>query len=594
MKRLIKAGDFIKTLVFIFPMTFRSCPVLFLSGNMFGLFAGLLIGVQTSVTAAFFNAVSVMAADGYKKVVLWGIALGAVVLGNEVVNGLMNFFLECASKKATVEYQMRLQEKAGNLTALDYEKPENLNLLEKASQGAQNASRFMSEVMQLFTIYIPYLLYMGFYLYRTSPVLAFSLPVIFLPVVLNQAIRSRIFAETWNQSASERRKRDYFRRCIADREYMKETRILGETEFFAGKFQKALSALVTLEHEADKRTDGWRAVMAGITLLGYCGVLFLLVRSLIRGEIRVGSFAAVFASVDMMYGIMNEIVEGRLGSIARNYGMVKNFMDFLAFPDLRTKEAKGSAIAKEGIAMEVTGVHFRYPGMEKESLRNVSFTIKEGETLAIVGENGAGKSTLMKVMMGMYLPESGAVRIYGSNTAKESRYEMVSAVFQQFQRYQMTLRENVAISVPGRRGGEYIDKALEQAGIPQDAFIFPEEGDTMLSRQFGGKELSGGQWQRIAIARGIYRTHDILFLDEPTAAIDPVEETELYHRFEKMCEGKTAVIVTHRMGCAKIADRIIVMKDGEKVEEGTHQELFEKGGWYRYYWDMQAKKYLTT
>ena len=157
-----------------------------------------------------------------------------MVLGNEVVNGLMNFFLECASKKATVEYQVRLQEKAGNLTALDYEKPENLDLLEKASQGAQNASRFMSEVMQLFTIYIPYLLYMGFYLYRTSPVLAFSLPVIFLPVVLNQAIRSRIFAETWNQSASERRKRDYFRRCIADREYMKETRILGETEFFAG------------------------------------------------------------------------------------------------------------------------------------------------------------------------------------------------------------------------------------------------------------------------------------------------------------------------------------------------------------------------
>lgn len=586
MKKTIKARDFIKTFIFICPMAVRSCPFLFLFGNIFGLCAGLLTGIQTSVTAMLFNAVSVIAAGEYREAMFWGIVLGLVVLGNEVVNGLMNYFLDCAGRKSAAEYQMRLQGKAGNFTAADYEKAENLDLLEKASWGAQNASKFVSEVMGLLTIYIPYLLYMGFYLYKTSPVLAFSLPVIFLPVVLNQVIRSRIFAGAWDHSAREKRKRDYFRKCISDREYMKETRILGETEFFAGKFRKALGALLTLEHEADKKADVWRAVMAGITLLGYCGVLLLLVRSLMKGEIQVGSFAAVFASVDMMYGIMCEIVEGRLGSIAHNYGKVKNFMDFMDFPVRQMEEEESPVAAERGTAVELKGVHFRYPGMEKEALWDVSFTVKEGETLAIVGENGAGKSTLMKIMMGMYFPESGTVKIWGSDTSKESRYSIISAVFQQFQRYQMTLKDNVVISALGKYDKKYLAEVLERAGLPQDMRIFPEGDDTMLSRQFGGKELSGGQWQRIAIARGIYRAHDILFLDEPTSAIDPVEETELYRQFEKMCQGKTAVIVTHRMGCVKIADRIIVMEKGKKVEEGTHQELYDKGGLYRHYWDI--------
>lgn len=603
MSRIKKAGKFVKTLAFIYPMTVRSCPGTFFGGNLCGLLAGLLIGIQTSVTASLFNAVSVMTAEGYRKVLLWGGILGAVVLGNEAVNGVMNYLLDCTGKKAAAGYRMRLHEKAGRLSAQDYEKTEVLDLIEKASQGAENASGFVSEVTELMTIYVPYLLYMGCYLYLTSPALALVLPVIFVPVVMNQGIRSRIFAGAEDLSAAQRRKRDYYRSCIADREYLKETRLLGESAFFAGKFREVLRNLFRIEQEADRKTDGWKAVMAGITLLGYCGVLLLLVRSLLRGEIRVGSFAAVLASVDMMYGIMCETVEGRLGSIAGNFGTVKNFMDFFAYPDSAALSLKTALAAEkckdrkentaEDTAIEVKAACYRYPGAETAALHDINLRIQKGETLAVVGENGAGKSTLMKLLMGLYLPESGQVKIFGRDTSQENCQQTMSAVFQQFQRYQMKLSDNVSISALKLCGTDEIENALEQADIPCDMPCFPEGLDTMLSRQFGGTDLSGGQWQRVAIARGICRKHDILFLDEPTAAIDPAEETRLYRRFQEMCRGKTAVIVTHRMGCARIADRIVVMKDGQNVEEGSHQELYEKGGWYRRYWDMQAEGYTA-
>lgn len=596
MKSLERIKGFIKTVAFIYPITLKNCPGIFLGGNLFGLLSGLMIGIQTTVLAVFFNAVSVAQANGWEKVFLWGVCMGLVVIGNEVVNGLMNYFLDCVNKYSELGYKMRLHEKAGKLSPIDYEKPEVLDVLEKASKGADHAAQFMSEVTELFTIYIPYLLYMGIYLFSASHILAVSMLVIFIPVVMNQAIRSRIFAVAEEDAVGKRRKRDYYFSCIADKEYMKETKLLGESAFFKGKFRKALGDIICIEHEAEKKNNIWKVIMAMITLLGYGGVLFLLVFSLLKGDIQVGSFAAIFASIDMMYGIMCEIVEGRLGSLASNYGTVKNLMDFLTMPEKKAGEKmQESGHGQEGeaeISIELKNVHFSYPGTGKEAIKGVNLVVQKGETLAVVGENGAGKSSLMKIMMGIYTPEEGAVWVNGHST-EAGYYDKISAVFQRYQRYQMSLEDNVVISDPNRQvEAKNVSAALCQADIPLSVFS-GDGSDTILSREFGGRELSGGQWQRVAIARGIYRRHDILFLDEPTAAIDPLEETELYRRFEEMCKGKTAVIVTHRMGCAKIADRIVVMKDGEAVEMGTHQELYKQGGLYKHYWDMQAENYVA-
>lgn len=339
--------------------------------------------------------------------------------------------------------------------------------------------------------------------------------------------------------------------------------------------------------------------MAGITLAGYGGVLSLLIYSLLRREIAMGDFAAIFASVGMMYGIMCEIVEGRIGSISQNFGVVQNFIRFLNTPEgFFEKNGGERADGEENAAIVLKEVCFRYPEACEDVLHKIDLTVKSGETVAIVGENGAGKSTLMKVMMGLYQPSAGSVLTGGEDIADTDCFDGVSAVFQQYQKYQMNVADNVMISDPkkGKPKNEEVytvEEALEQVGMPPaDDTVFPEGLNTILSRQFGGKELSGGQWQRIAIARGIYRERGILFLDEPTAAIDPLEESELYIQFEKMCQEKTAVIVTHRMGCARIADRIVVLHKGMIVEDGTHEELYHARGYYRKYWDAQTVQTL--
>jgi ATP-binding cassette subfamily B protein len=198
-------------------------------------------------------------------------------------------------------------------------------------------------------------------------------------------------------------------------------------------------------------------------------------------------------------------------------------------------------------------------------------------------------------MTGLYLPVIGKVTVSGYDTkdlSQKALYENTTAVFQKYQRYQMTLEDNITISETNiEYNKSTLDNVCEIAGINMDKSTFTEEYETMLSREFGGVDLSGGQWQRIAIARGFFREHNLIVLDESTAAIDPYEETRIYKQFAKISKDKSAIIVTHRLGSAKIADRIVVMKNGEVVEMGTHDELVQAGKEYTRLYKAQEQWY---
>lgn len=194
--------------------------------------------------------------------------------------------------------------------------------------------------------------------------------------------------------------------------------------------------------------------------------------------------------------------------------------------------------------------------------------------------------------MGIYTPTEGRVLIHGMDTLKtdvKSIFVGQSGVFQKYQRYQMTLKENVQISANGN--GSDFKKVLKQVGLDDKAACFPLGDETMLSREFGGVELSGGEWQRIAIARGLYRHHHMIVLDEPTAAIDPIEESHIYNQFIKLSKHKTAVIVTHRLGSIKIADKIVVMDKGKIIDMGSHNELMKRSKLYAEMYNSQSAWY---
>jgi ATP-binding cassette subfamily B protein len=318
--------------------------------------------------------------------------------------------------------------------------------------------------------------------------------------------------------------------------------------------------------------------------------MFLLVYSLIKGHITAAMFAAVFATTGHMYAMCDDTA-GHFLAPFEGVSTVNNFIALLTAP-VPEKEERHLSFNR---GLRFNQVSFTYFGAQEKALDRISLEIQGGETIAVVGANGSGKTTFSKLLLGLYTPDEGVITIDGVDTGKVSHSSVtrgMSAIFQKFQRYKMPVAQNIQLSdCRVEHADERLRTSMEQAAVNIADEKFVDGLDTMLGRDFGGVELSGGQWQRIAIARGLYRVRDIVVLDEPTAAIDPIEETVLYKKFAEISRGKTAIMITHRIGSARIANRIIVMEKGKIVETGTHEQLMEHNGYYRTMFEMQKKWY---
>jgi len=399
--------------------------------------------------------------------------------------------------------------------------------------------------------------------------------------------KSRIYGKLEDAVAPLRREYGHYIDCMGE----KETRVLGGIGYFKARLIETLKIFNKENWVSIKKSELFDASMSLITLCGYGAVLFLFIRSLVTGSISVASFAAIFASIDSMFRFMSLALNFSLSTVSQNLGLVRNYMRFC---NMEERGGTRQPLQLES-GIQLHGVSFIYPNTDKKAVNDISLDIQTGEIIAIVGENGSGKSTLVKLLTGLYTPTQGSVTVFGRDTSKESTaslYQGMSAVFQNFQKYKMTLKANMEISDLGnKRGDEFLTNLAAQAGIEITGRSLPDGFETVLSRDFNGVDLSLGQWQRVAIARGIYRDHRLIFLDEPTAAIDPIEESELFRQFVSLSKGKTAIIVTHRLGSAKIANRIVVMDKGHIAEIGSHEELMKRKSLYRDLYQKQAKWY---
>lgn len=414
----------------------------------------------------------------------------------------------------------------------------------------------------------------------------------FLPSIVGSFIRRNMFAKMEHLSAPHRRKYEYFEKCLCSREYAKETRLWRGESYFKRLYGKSLDKYTDLQWKTTKRSELIMIALRFMLLSGYVGTIIMLFYYLFQGEIGVGAFAAVFSSLDQMFDTMDGVFNYQIGAITRNFGAAQNYYTFL---NLREREGTDPGAIERG-NIELNGVSFTYPNSSKPALEDINLTVRKGETIAIVGVNGSGKSTLTRLLSGLYLPDKGRMLVDGRDAGKIAPgrlYRGVSAVFQRYQSYKMSVAENVRISEMGKTAANEaaVRDVLEKADFPLENGKLTEGLNTMLGKDFGGIDLSGGQWQRLAIARGLYRDHELIILDEPTAAIDPLEEADIYRKFAEISRDKTAFIVTHRLGSAQIADRIIVMDSGRIEDMGTHEELMQREGKYREMYHAQAKWY---
>lgn len=247
--------------------------------------------------------------------------------------------------------------------------------------------------------------------------------------------------------------------------------------------------------------------------------------------------------------------------------------------------------------MEFDRVSFHYPGKKNNVLENVSFVLQEKESVALVGENGSGKSTLIKLMLRTYRPTEGKILLDGVDINEMEDccfYEKISAVFQNYVRYQLSLRENVAMSdLKLLNEDEILMKQLSRYEMDGVVEGLPQKLNTILGREFGEVDLSGGQWQKLAIVRGGLKTSSLIILDEPTASIDPITESEIFERFKQFTKECCSVIISHRIGAARIANRILVLEQGHLIEDGTHEELIRQQGVYQKLYEIQAQWYVS-
>jgi ATP-binding cassette, subfamily B, bacterial len=573
----------------LLPIVFKASPGLFTLCQLSNILHGISWGLITITMQRFFDTASAVP-DGsapMSDLLLAFAALGLAYLFSQVLNGAGNFIPQVLVEQAGGILSLQIHRKMGRISPIRFEDTATLDDINKAEQGKNHAVWFILLSMAVVSFYVPYFVFFALYLLSLKPVLALGIALIFLPTALTQLARTHWFARLEDKSAPIRREYAYYENCVSGRETFKETRMLGGFAYFRDKTLSSLRRLNQMDFKTQTKTNLMELGMKLLTLAGYFGILYMIFDALMKREITVGAFAAVFAAVGRLFSVMEEIVCRHFGSITRNMGTIRNFMNFLAMEEHEALDPDHSATLESSDGIPILcaeGICFAYPGSTANAVDRVSFTIRKGETVAIVGENGSGKSTLVRLLAGLYLPDRGEVR-YGGHSTRDifapSLYDRISAVFQKYQRYQLTLKENIAISdtaIPADH--EYLDKVTRMSGLAQDDTVFSNGYDTLLSREFGGTDLSGGQWQKIAIARGLYRDHQLIILDEPTAAIDPLEETRVYERFIELSKDKTAIIVTHRLGSTKIANRIFVMKKGSLIESGTHSELMDFGGAY--------------
>lgn len=574
--------NLVKTFFKAYPIIYKPVWKENLLLSFVDIFHGMSFAVIVIMTQKFFDVIAdyLNCNAGQKDVVKFSILLVVCQILGQILNGFVNFYADVVREKGYGKICNIIQRKLISIAPIEFEKNSFLDDINKADQGAQQACDMVDTINSVFTFYVPYFTVIAIYMYRLDYILVLGVLFVFIPVFISNFVRLHLGDVIENEIAPIRREAESYEKTLITLDFYKETRVLGAAKTFIKLYKDSVNNLNGIIWKRRKKEAVINIGLSILSFMAYGAVLVMLVYLCMKGSITIGSFAAVFASIDVMFYLMDEIFQDSLGNVAKNMGLINNFLNLVNHPEAGWKSVD---IEKNDISLK--HIFFKYPESGKAALDDVSMYIKENETVAVVGGNGAGKSTLARIILGIFTPERGEIEIGGQRIdGGHHAFRYISSVFQKFNRYKLDVRENIILSDFNEE--EDYCEALRQVDDGMNI-----ESDVVLSRDFDGIDLSGGQWQKIAIARGIHKKAEILLLDEPTAAIDPVQESSLYDRFIKISENRTSIIITHRLGIAKVADRIIVLKEGKIVESGTHQELLEKRGEYYLMWTAQTDWY---
>lgn len=484
---------------------------------------------------------------------------------------------------------------AAQLDLYQFEDPEFYDKMERARRQTTGRtvlmSQVLSQVQEIITVVI-----LGAGLVAFNPWLILILIIAVIPSFLGEShFNQRTYSLTRSWTP-ERRELDYLRYIGASDQTAKEVKIFNLAGFIAERFRTLSDKYYHANKDIAVKRAAWGIVLSTLGTIAYYGAYVYILSQTISGLITVGTLTFLAGSFNRMQNMLQSIMN-RFSRIAEGALYLQDLFDFFKIQPAIISPAQSHPFpmpVTEGVTFE--NVSFRYPNSERWALRNLSFHIAAGEKLALVGENGAGKTTLVKLLARLYEPTEGRILIDGVDIREYSLKALrdnIGIIFQDYIRFQMKAGENIAIGhIESLEDMPAIEQAARKSLADTVVGQLPERYDQVLGKRFAnGVDLSGGQWQKIALARAYMREAQLLILDEPTSALDARAEHEVFQRFAELIAGKSAVLISHRFSTVRMADRILFLEDGQELEYGSHEELLARDGKYAELFRLQARGY---
>ena len=529
---------------------------------------------------------------------LWqivGFALG-LSLFSELINRAISLTDSLLGDLFSNQTSVEIIQKAATLDLYQFEDPVFYDKLDRARRQTTGRTVLMSMVFEqcqdLVTV-----IFLGAGLIVFNPWLILILIIAVIPLFVGESYFNQKTYSLTQSWTPERRELDYLRFIGASDETAKEVKIFGLADFLSARFKTIADKYYLANRQIVLKRAGVGALLSFLGTLSYYGAYVFIVLQTISGVITLGTLTFLAGSFERMQNMLQSIMS-RFSRIAENALYLQDYFDFMAIKPLMAHPVNGKLVPKpiqSGFTFE--NVSFKYLNSNKYAVKNLSFHLPVGEKLALVGENGAGKTTVVKLLARLYEPSEGRILLDGVDLREydaDDLRESVSIIFQDFIRFQMVASENVAIGkIESLQSMPTIQNAAKKSLADTVIEGLPEQYRQMLGKRFGnGVDLSGGQWQKIALARAYMRDSQLLILDEPTAALDARAEHEVFVRFAELTKGKSAVLISHRFSTVRMADKILFLENGQKVELGTHAELMSAGGKYAELFQLQAKGYV--